>query len=557
MAPTGELGRRLIPRILDDMSRDEPDRVIYSIAKSADISKGFNDITAREFANAVNKTAWWLEGLVGKSESFQTIGYIGPHDIRYFLLNLACVKVGYQVIFLSPGNSIEAALGLLEATKCALWVHPVDYPPYPLVERIQETRELRILEIPTVTELLDASSSPHYPYTKTYDEAMGDPFCILHTSGTTGLPKPIYLSNGLLATMDAARILPPFEGDNGARPWATLYEKGDRLYSPCVLLHGPGIFMNLFATFLFETHSVIGPVGVHPDMNLLASLADHGNIDIWHFMPVYVNELGQHPDVLEKFRSSKFIGAGGGPVSAELAAKVNEVVRVHNLFGTTEGLFMGDMLVDKEDFLWVSFHPYAGFEYTEIERGLFEQRAVKNEHWALHQGIFHTFPDVDEFNFKDLFIKHPRKPNLWLYMGRSNDIICLEDAQKLSPIETENMICAHPSVKGCVMIGNGQKFACLMVELRDDTPRDTETIERLRENLGDIVDQADQNQLLRGYLRGDYIIIADPKRPLPRTEKGTISRRAALKLYEKEIDVFYRLKGEATVGVGQRITERA
>ncbi|RBR13756.1 hypothetical protein FVER53590_13560 [Fusarium verticillioides] len=350
MVPIAELGRRLIPRILDDMSRDEPDRVIYSIAKSADISEGFDEITARDFADAVNKTAWWLEGLVGKSESFQTIGYIGLHDIRYFLLNLACVKVGYQVIFLSPGNSIEAALGLLEATKCALWVHPVDYPPYPLVEKIQQTRELRILEIPTVAELLEASSSPNYPYIKTYDEAMGDPFCILHTSGTTGLPKPIYLSNGLLATMDAARILPPFEGDNGTRPWATLYEKGDRLYSPCVLLHGPGIFMNLFATFLFDTHSVMGPVGVHPDMNLLASLADHGNIDIWHFMPVYVNELGQRPEVLEKFRSSKFIGAGGGPVSAELAAKVNEV----------------------EDFLWVSFYPYAALEYTEIEKGLFK-----------------------------------------------------------------------------------------------------------------------------------------------------------------------------------------
>ncbi|KAF5534203.1 transferase family [Fusarium napiforme] len=526
-------------------------------SQASHISEGFDDITAREFADAVNKAAWWLEGLVGNRESFQTIGYIGPHDIRYLLLNLACAKVGYQVIFLSPGNSIEAALGLLEATKCALWVHRVDYPLYPLVARIQQTRELRILEIPTVTELLHASSSANYPYTKTYDEAMGDPFCILHTSGTTGLPKPIYLSNGLLATMDAARILPPFEGDNGARSWATLYEKGDRLYSPCVLLHGPGIFMNLFATFLFDTHSVMGPVGVHSDMNLLASLADHGNIDIWHFMPVYVNELGQHPEVLEKFRPSKFIGAGGGPVSAELAAKVNEVVRVHNLFGTTEGLFMGDMLVDKEDFPWVSFHPYAGFEYTEIEKGLFEQRAVKNEHWALHQGIFHTFPYVDEFNFKDLFVKHPRKPNLWLYMGRSNGIICLEDAQKLSPIETENMICAHPSVKGCVMIGNGQKFACLMVELREDLLRDPEIIEVLTESLGDIIDQADRNQLLRGYLRRDYIILADPKRPLPRTEKGTISRRAALKLYEEEIDMFYRLKGEATVGVGQRTAESA
>lgn len=96
-----------------------------------------------------------------------------------------------------------------------------------------------------------------------------------------------------------------------------------------------------------------------------------------------------------------------------------------------------------------------------------------------------------------------------------------------------------------------------MVELKDNTPRDSETIKVLMENLGDIIDEADQNQLLRGYLRRDYIIIADATRSLPRTEKGTISRRAALKLYEKEIDAFYRLKGEATVGVGQRTAQAA
>lgn len=70
--------------------------------------------------------------------------------------------------------------------------------------------------------------------------------------------------------------------------------------------------MNLFATFLFDTHSIMGPVDVQPDMELFASLATHGKIDIWHFMPEYVNALGENPAVLEKFRSSKFIGAGGG-----------------------------------------------------------------------------------------------------------------------------------------------------------------------------------------------------------------------------------------------------
>jgi hypothetical protein len=70
--------------------------------------------------------------------------------------------------------------------------------------------------------------------------------------------------------------------------------------------------MNLFATFLFDTHSIMGPVDVQPDLELFASLATYGSIDVWHFMPEYVNALGESPTVLEKFRPSKFIGAGGG-----------------------------------------------------------------------------------------------------------------------------------------------------------------------------------------------------------------------------------------------------
>lgn len=78
MVPTKDLGRRLIPRILDEISVSEPDRIVYSIAKSADISQGFTEVSARKFANAVNKTARWLQELLGISDSFQTIGYIGP-----------------------------------------------------------------------------------------------------------------------------------------------------------------------------------------------------------------------------------------------------------------------------------------------------------------------------------------------------------------------------------------------------------------------------------------------------------------------------------------------
>lgn len=80
MDASQDYGKRLIPQILDSLAAIDPDRIIYSVAKSADISQGLRHVSARNFAQAVDKTAWWLQNEVGKSTTFQTVGYIGPRE---------------------------------------------------------------------------------------------------------------------------------------------------------------------------------------------------------------------------------------------------------------------------------------------------------------------------------------------------------------------------------------------------------------------------------------------------------------------------------------------
>jgi hypothetical protein len=75
---SNEYGERLIPHILDDLAATDPNRVIFSVAKSSDISQGLQEISALNMAKAVNKTAWWLHNQVGKGSSPKTVGYIGP-----------------------------------------------------------------------------------------------------------------------------------------------------------------------------------------------------------------------------------------------------------------------------------------------------------------------------------------------------------------------------------------------------------------------------------------------------------------------------------------------
>ncbi len=76
-----DYGRRLIPHIVDDLAKSDPERIVYSFPRSQDVSQGFRDVSAREFASAIDKVAWQLHKEIGRSSSFETIGYIGPREL--------------------------------------------------------------------------------------------------------------------------------------------------------------------------------------------------------------------------------------------------------------------------------------------------------------------------------------------------------------------------------------------------------------------------------------------------------------------------------------------
>lgn len=63
--------------------------------------------------------------------------------------------------------------------------------------------------MPSIEELLN-STYKHFPYDKTFESAKREPLVALHTSGTTGLPKPIiYTHDFAAAYMKAIQIEPP------------------------------------------------------------------------------------------------------------------------------------------------------------------------------------------------------------------------------------------------------------------------------------------------------------------------------------------------------------
>ena len=82
-----QYGRRLIPTLVDEMAASNPDHIYSSIPRNKYFSVGFDDVTYRDLARAVNRAAFWLQREVGKSVDFETIAYLGPSKTRVLLDN--------------------------------------------------------------------------------------------------------------------------------------------------------------------------------------------------------------------------------------------------------------------------------------------------------------------------------------------------------------------------------------------------------------------------------------------------------------------------------------
>ena len=97
-APSFEFTGDLIPHLVDKRARLTPD-AIYAEYPVSTVSydKGYRQITYGDFANAVNGAARWLIDTLGPGQSFETLAYIGPNDLRYPALILGAVKAGYKV----------------------------------------------------------------------------------------------------------------------------------------------------------------------------------------------------------------------------------------------------------------------------------------------------------------------------------------------------------------------------------------------------------------------------------------------------------------------------
>jgi acyl-CoA synthetase (AMP-forming)/AMP-acid ligase II len=60
-------------------------------------TEGYRTMTWRQYADSVNKVAYWLDQQLGGCQPGDTVAYMGPSDARYAIIYLATMKTGRKV----------------------------------------------------------------------------------------------------------------------------------------------------------------------------------------------------------------------------------------------------------------------------------------------------------------------------------------------------------------------------------------------------------------------------------------------------------------------------
>lgn len=217
------------------------------------------------------------------------------------------------MLFSSPRNSLEDHLHVLEGSDCHIFIHTNG----PGVAEILRSRQMKTATVPSLEELLDSARVPAYPYDKCFREAFRDPCLVLHTTGSTGFPKPITWKLGILSTYEAWRTIPPVDG---YVPTTEIYQQARRVFTSMPLFHTSGLNSAITWSLLLGVTLVYGAPGVVQSAFYVDEMHKHACVEATMGAPSIYEELSSDAESLSRLHSMKYVVASGGEYTPQSAS---------------------------------------------------------------------------------------------------------------------------------------------------------------------------------------------------------------------------------------------
>ncbi|KAK4893661.1 hypothetical protein LTR49_028473 [Elasticomyces elasticus] len=551
--------QHLLPAAIDYRAKHTPNRVFAILPKGDSLADGFFNLTYAGLAKAVDSTAWWLEDVLGaiptehKFTDFPTVPYIGPNDYRYHLLLLAAMKTGRKVMFPFAANTPEGLARLLELSNSKV---ALATPTHSHIwkEQIARKPDIRLIEVPEITEFIHEKSVNPYAYVRVWEEGIEDPQVLIQTSGTTGTPKPIILNNRWTEEYhaDVAQASRHAPQDQQIATYAILENTSLPNFLP--LSWVAGIAMTLWCPLYVSTVPIMLPAAsmtmtpTAEHIKAVGKYAPRGQRNGIMLVPDMLRHLVREEEGHQSLKVYEWVGYVGAPLDHETGDAITAMgIRVQSCIGSTDTGLYNLLLNDRKDWKYHRFPDgLHNFYMDPFSDELFELCTKRGDNDP--RPVFVMNPDMDVYRTRDLWRAVDGRPGFFSNAGRVDDFVKLSTMTKFNAMSIEQIVESNPVVAKCLIAGNSRVKPFIIVEpspdigMDDDTP-EAEVIERMWPAIA----AANEHLLPEMRLSKELTLITLPGKGIIRTAKGTVQRRNNLDTYEKIIEQKYMAAGYEAV----------
>ncbi|CEN61371.1 hypothetical protein ASPCAL08025 [Aspergillus calidoustus] len=560
----------LLPTLITTLSKESPQTLWAEYPSSPkSYNLGFTQITYAQFANAINNCAHFLAETLGRSDTGEPLAWLAPNDPRCAIANVAAMRAGFKIFLISERNSVAANYKLFDEVQCStILTTSLAFAPVQATQAGDgkgvgdgSRKQLVVIELPSLETLL-TEIRPEYPFHKTLSASAREAALIVHTSGSTGFPKPMFITHEFLAkTMRNFRITAPA----GYITQTSLIEK-----KQCVCFlpigHPAGVTFTLLLPLTTQCSIILPLSHIPPTGEALVEILRHTSADWAALAPLTLETMSKNISLLDvldsKLETLVFSGGSLPKVFGDEIAQRRRL-KLLSFLGSSETGPLQAIYREGYDFVndwnYLQFpeelgarfdlvpdrgsrHGREGQAERDEDGGVYELVFTKTPATAPYQAVFASYPDLTEFRTKDLFTKHSSIPNLWTHASRSDDVIVFLNGEKVNPVDFESRVCRHPTVAAALMFGEKRFEAGVLVELVDSQKKgDLSVAERAKvvKDIWPVIEDA--NAILPAYARVDeaHIVFTEVGKSVLRTLKGTVRRAATLELHKEAIEKVY------------------
>lgn len=486
---------------------------------------GFSHYTASSSSSTTNDN-----DVVGE---VPRIALIGTSSIDYYITFLAVQRLGWTTILISPRLAMEGFAHLLTTTKCSAVIvaessrnvlesvdqmYSLGLTRVSLVEISRIAAEDRVASASASSASWSSSSSIDRRPPLELREPGRDHEIVIHSGGTTGLPKPVCINpvTWLAQAADIAARMP----------------RVDTL-STLPLFHSFGLATLLRCLINGKRLSLLDA-----GRPVTASIVE-SSLQLTHSravvtVPYVLKFFAEAEGGLQRLAQLDQVVAAGSTIPDDLAAELRKhQVHIFHLYGLTEAGALMEPTPD--DFRWVTPLPHAKpfLQFDPVgDDGLYHLTVLP----GLKAKAYSSSSD-GSYATKDLFYRHPEDPNKWKFATRQDDIIVLINGEKADPIPIEDSVAHNPHVSVAVAFG-AERDSLGLIVIASDSAAHLSAAEVLASIEPDL---AAGNSRVPAYARIslEQVMVKPAGTPFPVTDKATVKRSLFLKQFAKDVEAHY------------------